>query len=45
VERWRGRPAQELCDRLLESILAFQGDMHLQDDVTLVAISSFSGTS
>jgi serine phosphatase RsbU (regulator of sigma subunit) len=45
VERWRGRPAQELCDRLLESILAFQGDMHLQDDVTLVAVSSFSGTS
>jgi serine phosphatase RsbU (regulator of sigma subunit) len=44
AERWRNRPPQEFCDRLLESILAFQDDVHLQDDVTLVAISSFSGT-
>jgi sigma-B regulation protein RsbU (phosphoserine phosphatase) len=42
VERWRDRPAQELCDRLLDRILEFQGDTHLQDDVTLVAITSFS---
>jgi serine phosphatase RsbU (regulator of sigma subunit) len=40
AERWRDRPAQELCDRLLDSILAHQSDVHLQDDVTLVAISS-----
>lgn len=40
LERWRGCSAQEICDRLLESILAHQGDVHLQDDVTLVAISS-----
>ena len=44
ADRWRDRSAQELCDRLLDSILAFQGDAHLQDDVTIVAISFFSGS-
>jgi serine phosphatase RsbU (regulator of sigma subunit) len=40
ADRWRALPAQELCDRLLDRVLTYQGDVHLQDDVTLVAISS-----
>ena len=43
TERWRDLPAQEFCDRLLESNLAYQGQVQLQDDVTRVAISSIPG--
>lgn len=33
-----GKPAQEVCDRLLDTLKAFQGDTAQDDDVTLVAV-------
>jgi sigma-B regulation protein RsbU (phosphoserine phosphatase) len=33
-----GLPAQEVCDRLLEKLKAYQGDTAQDDDVTLVAV-------
>ena len=33
-----GMPAQEVCDRLLEKLKAYQGDTVQDDDVTLVAV-------
>lgn len=33
-------PAQQLCDRVVQSIIAFQGDAPQFDDITLVAVRS-----
>jgi serine phosphatase RsbU (regulator of sigma subunit) len=35
-----GQPAQLLCNQLLDSLVAFQGGTHLEDDVTLVVVQA-----
>jgi sigma-B regulation protein RsbU (phosphoserine phosphatase) len=36
------RPAQQLCDGLLEALYAYQGGTHLEDDATLLAVRSIA---
>lgn len=38
--RFRSGSAQEICDRVFEEILAFQGDAPQIDDITLVVVKS-----
>jgi sigma-B regulation protein RsbU (phosphoserine phosphatase) len=36
----RARPASELCDRIVRSVLDYQAEVPLHDDITLVAVRS-----
>jgi serine phosphatase RsbU (regulator of sigma subunit) len=40
-----GMPAQEVYDRLLEKLKAYQGDTAQDDDVTLVAVHANGNSS
>lgn len=42
LRRHCGIPAQALCDRLVETVIGYQGDEALHDDVTLVTVRTLA---